>query len=164
MVRVFKSLAEMNVALKQLIEVKIPQAVYVATKNVSGDGSRAIKKAIINSKVTFTGKLFDSITISRNKAARRHTIYSTVPYAGNIELGKPLSKVWLAPDVTKWREAKGLPLGGDVNKVIVGKSGGGNRIEGKPYPDGVRMFEHGYNIINGRIVDELEKELRKIQA
>lgn len=162
MARTFKSMEEMEVALQDLITRKVPSACNRAAKTLSENASRKVKDAIIQSKVSYTGRLFNSVTVSHNNNAKVHVVYTDVPYASSIETGVPDKKEWISPDVANWRAEKEIP--GNPTKVIVGKSGGGVRVAGKPYPVGVRMFQHGFEVIQGQVLVELEKELSKIKA
>lgn len=127
-------------------------------------GIPAAKRKIIEDKVSYNHALEESFEVITKKPSGHHyrsTLINTQPYAYSIDSGQPDKLIWSASEseLEKWREAKGI-YGGDPFFVEVGKSGGKNRINGKPYPLGVHFMKAAYSEIFGNVPTAMEEALQ----
>lgn len=124
----------------------------------------AAKRTIDEARVSYTGALKNGFIIERavTPSGKAFTMRNIQPYAIDIETGKPSRTVWedSTNALEKWRQFKGI-WGGNYNFVVVGQSGGGNRITGKPFPLGVHFMKAGFQSIFPGLTQELERDIER---
>ena len=129
--------------------------------------SRAIpaaKRELDLARVNYKGLLRNSFVVLKadTPSGRAYTLKNTQPYAYSINTGIVPKSTWSdsSSSLKSWREAKGI-RGGDPNFVVVGQSGGGNRVANKPYPSGVHFMEAGFQSILGDLTPTMQAALKE---
>ena len=123
----------------------------------------AAERKIEESMVTFNGGLLNGFVVERirvNPTSSTFSFKNVQPYAGDINNANVGTTQWedSAATLDAWRSRKGI-IGGNPDFVEVGNSGGGNRIPGMPYPEGVHFMEAGFKEIFNDLTPKLHAAL-----